>query len=87
MRRLADYLLKAEGVEIPVSAPVMAGNRPARITLGFSAQDAGAAGRLVGHDARLVTNIHLPGREVGQLRILAVDKAMFHLLAEVSLAG
>lgn len=92
MRKLADYLLKANGVEVPVSAPVLAqprhdlptSNRPNRVKLGFAAQDVGAARRLAGEDARLLTNIHLPGREVGRLRVLDVDTRMFRLLAEVS---
>ena len=96
MRRLADYLLKVDGVELPVSVPVFVGSghssssttdRPKRIRLGFAAQDVETAGRLVGRDARLVTNIHRPGREVGQLRVLDVDRGMFHLLAEVSSVG
>ena len=97
MRRLADYLLKVDGVEeLPVSGPVIAGpghssssrtDRPKRIRLGFSAQDVDVAGRLVGHDARLLTNIHSPGREVSRLRVLDVDTLMFHLLAEVSSTG
>ncbi len=87
MRQLADYLLKADGVEIPVSPPVMAGRGHNRVRLGFAAQDLAAAGRLVGHEARLVTNIHLPGREVGRLRILDMDSRMFHLVAEVSAPG
>jgi len=98
MRELADFLLKGNGVEIPVSPPVVAGpgassssttNRLSlrRLRLGFSRQDADAAGRLVGHDTRLVTNIHLPGRQVGRLRVLDVDRGLFHLLVEISFTG
>ena len=95
MRRLADYFLRVDGLEFPVSPPVIAGPghssstsyRPKRIRLGFSAQDVLAAGRLVGRDVRLVTNMHRQGREVGRLRVLDVDRGMFHLLAEASSAG
>jgi hypothetical protein len=83
MRQLADYLLKADGVEVPVSPPVVAGRANDRVRLGFAARDLGEAGRLVGRDARLITNIHLPGREVGRLRILDTDSGIFHLVAEV----
>lgn len=94
MRHLADYVLKGRGEEIPVSAPVRGdlrrssppGNHVRSITLGLAALDADAARRLVGQEARLVTNIESPARDVGRLRVLEVDTPTFVLVAEV-LAG
>lgn len=91
MRQLADYVLQAGGAEIPVSAPLRGDLRPSSsrnddmqyITMGFAAQDASVAGGLLGHDGRLVTNIHLPGRELARLRLLEVDTPTFLLVARV----
>ncbi|HET9037115.1 MAG TPA: hypothetical protein VFN45_12955 [Myxococcaceae bacterium] len=85
MRQLADYVLKAGGEEIPVSAPVWGDLRPSSarnghrrrlVTLGFAAQDATLVRGLVGHDARLVSNVAHLGRDLGQVRVLAVDLPM-----------
>src|SRR5215468_9902948 len=35
----------------------------------------------------LVTNIQLPGRQVGRLRVLDVDRGLFHLLAVARTRG
>ena len=95
MRNLADYVLQAGGVAIPVSAPVRGDARPSSsrsnhaqyITLGFAAQDSGAARGLPGHEGRLVTNIQSPGREVGRLRVLEVDTLISVLVAQVLPGG
>lgn len=92
MRRLADFMLMARGEELPVSVPVRGDLRrrllnDRYVTLGFAAQDASAARELVGHEARLVTNIHLPGREVGRLKVLKVNTPPFVLVAEVLPGG
>lgn len=92
MRRLADFMLMARGEELPVSVPVRGDLRrrllnDRYVTLGFAAQDASAARELVGHEARLVTNIYLPGREVGRLKVLKVNTPPFVLVAEVLPGG
>ena len=35
----------------------------------------------------LVTNIQFPGRQVGRLRVLDVDRGLFHLLVGISFTG
>ena len=92
MRRLADFMLMARGEELPVSVPVRGDLRrrllnDRYVTLGFAAQDASAARELVGHEARLVTNIHLPGREVGRLKVLKVDSGPSSWLPKFFQAG
>lgn len=92
MRRLADFILKGRGEELPVSAPVRGDLRrrlwsDRYVTLGFAAQDASAARELVGHEARLVTNTYRPGREVGRLKVLEVNTPPFSLVAEVLPGG
>jgi hypothetical protein len=92
MRQLADYVLKAGGEEIPVSAPVWGDLRPSSarnghrrrlVTLGFAAQDVTLVRGLVGRDARLVSNIDSSGRYLGQVRVIAVDTPMTLLVAEL----
>ena len=92
MRRLADFMLKGHREELPVSAPVWGDLRrrlwsDRYVTLGFAAQDASTARELVGHEARLVTNIYRPGREVGRLKVLEVNTPPFSLVAEVLPVG
>jgi hypothetical protein len=92
MRQLADYVLKAGGEEIPVSAPVWGDLRPSSarnghrrrlVTLGFAAQDVTLVRGLVGHDARLVSGNESPGRDLGLVRVLEVDTPMALLVAEL----
>jgi hypothetical protein len=92
MGPLADYVLNIGGEEIAVSSPVWGDLRPSSarsghgrrlVTLGFAAQDASLARRLVGHDARLVSNIDSSGHDLGQVRVLAVDTPMALLVVEV----
>ncbi|HZJ54512.1 MAG TPA: hypothetical protein VFD38_10280 [Myxococcaceae bacterium] len=91
MRQLADYVLSAGGKAIPVSAPVRGDLRSSSsrsrqgryVTLGFAAQDATTARGLVGHEARMLSNIQIPGRELARLRILEMHASMALLVAEI----
>ena len=91
MRQLADYLVSAGGKEIPVSAPVWGDLRPSSsrtgqgryVTLGFAAQDTTTARELVTHEARVLSNIQTPRRDLARLRILDVHGPMALLVAEV----
>jgi hypothetical protein len=91
MRQLADYVLDAGDGEFPVSPPVRGDLRPSSspgkraryVTLGFAAQDVGAARGMVGHEARLVCRIGDPHRDLGRLRVIEVNPAMALLIAEV----
>jgi len=53
------------------------------VTLGFAAQDITTARELVTHEARLLSNIQTPRRDLARLRILDVHGPMALLVAEV----
>ena len=95
MRLLADYVLKTSEEEIPVSVPETGDLRPGfggrnharRITMGFAAQDTARARRFVGREALLVTNIQIPTRELGRLKVLELHTPTSLLVAELLPAG